>query len=545
MRASPSIKAPMSPRSEPARASRRAGHGQPLPRETDCQPPRRRHGGWAGPGLAVFILLLPCGSARAAAAGSSWSQFRGPNGQGAAATSHLPSRFGPETNVAWQTAVPPGHSSPVLWGSRLFLTAYDPADAKELTVLAVDRDQGGILWRRTVAAARPAALHQLNTPASSTPVADDQHLYVYFGTLGLLCYDHAGREVWRRPLPSPPSKYGTASSPILDGGHVILVLDGDDGSSRLLALQRDTGATAWEQPRSLFKAGWSTPMLFHHDGGRELIVLGAKRLTAYDPTTGQERWWVGGFPPETVGVPVEGDGLLFASAAALGGRGDDQLDAAATWKTTLAQFDRNHDNQIERDEMTKGFAFIQRPELPPDNPGYGLPVHNMDTLLRLFDHDKNGVITEKEWMETMASFAAASHPTLMALRPGATGDARPSHLAWEIRRGVPEVASLLYAQHRLYLLRDGGLLSCLETTTGRELFRDRVGAPGQYIASPVLAGDKVVVASVPGVVTVLEAGDQLKVLAHNEFHEGIFATPALAGNRLYLRTAGHLYALGE
>ena len=545
MRTQPSSAAQVFTGSEPPAARRRSVEGAARGRETQPHEPRRRRGGWTGPGLAALILLLSGGSAYGAAAGSSWSQFRGPNGQGAAATSHLPSRFGPETNVVWQTAVPPGHSSPVIWGRHLFLTAYDAADAKALTVLALDRDQGRSLWRRTVAAARPAALHPLNTPASSTPVADEQHLYVYFGTLGLLCYDHAGREVWRRPLASPPSKYGMASSPILDGDHVILALDGDDGSSRLLALQRDTGATAWDQPRSLFKAGWSTPMLFHHDGGRELIVLGAKRLTAYDPTTGQERWWVGGFPPETVGVPVEGDGLLFASAAALGGRGDDQLDAAATWKMTLAQFDRNHDNQIERDEMTTGFAFIQRPELPPDNPGYGLPVHNMDTLLRIFDHDKNGVITEQEWMETMASFAAASHPTLMALRPGATGDARPSHLAWEIRRGVPEVTSLLYAQHRLYLLRDGGLLSCLEATTGRELFRDRIGAPGQYIASPVLAGDKILVASVPGVVTVLAAGDQLKVLAHNEFHEGIFATPALAGHRLYLRTAGHLYALGE
>ncbi|MHB8524431.1 MAG: outer membrane protein assembly factor BamB family protein [Limisphaerales bacterium] len=255
--------------------------------------------------------------------------------------------------------------------------------------------------------------------------------------------------------------------------------------------------------------------------------------------------WAGGFPSETVSIPVTGDGLLFAGAAALGGRGDDKLDAAATWRSTIEQFDRNHDNQIQRDEMTEGFAFIQRPELPKDNPGYGLPVKNMDTLLKIFDHDKDGVISEKEWMETMAGFAAISQPDLVAIRPGATKDARKTHLSWEVRRGIPEVPSLLYCRGRLYLLRDGGLLTCLEASTGRELFRERIGAGGQYIASPIAAGDKVVVASVSGVVTVIQVDDKLKVLASHDFREKIFATPAVVENRLYLRTATHLYALGE
>lgn len=103
----------------------------------------------------------------------------------------------------------------------------------------------------------------------------------------------------------------------------------------------------------------------------------------------------------------------------------------------------------------------------------------MDTLLKIFDHDKNGVITEREWMETMSGFAAISHPTLVAIRPGATKDVRKSHVAWEIQRGIRETPSLLYCRGRLYLLRDGGWLTCLEASTGRELFRGRIGAPGQ------------------------------------------------------------------
>ena len=195
--------------------------------------------------------------------------------------------------------------------------------------------------------------------------------------------------------------------------------------------------------------------------------------------------------------------------------------------------------------MTAGFAFIQRPGLPKDNPGYGLPVKDMDILLRIFDHDKNGIITEEEWMRTMAGFAAFSHPTLAAFRPGAKGAARPTHLAWEIRRGIPETPSLLYCQGRLYLLRDGGLLTCLKAATGIELFRDRIGASGQYTASPIVAGDKVLVASVAGIVTVLQVADELQVLTRSDFQEAIYATPAIAENKIYLRTAAHLYALGE
>jgi outer membrane protein assembly factor BamB len=145
----------------------------------------------------------------------------------------------------------------------------------------------------------------------------------------------------------------------------------------------------------------------------------------------------------------------------------------------------------------------------------------------------------------MSGFAAISRPNLLAIRPGAKNDARESHVAWEIHRGIPETSSLLYCRGRLYLLRDGGVLTCLEASTGKELFRERIGASGQYIASPIAAGDKLIAASTRGVVTVIQVDDELKVLARNDFREKIFATPAVVENKIYLRTAGHLYALGE
>jgi outer membrane protein assembly factor BamB len=490
---------------------------------------------------AVIILLINLTTKGKV----NWNQFRGPNGQGVMEAAQIPVHFGPDSNVLWKTAIATGHSSPVIWNNHIFLTAYDFESKNELITLSIDREHGKILWRQVVQAETKVRFHPLNNPASCTPAADDKRVYVYFGTYGLLCYDHEGGKVWQRKIDTPRSKYGMATSPILYKDKVIMVLDSDGGSSRLLAVHRDTGATVWEQPRPLFPAGWSTPMIFCHGDTEELIVLGSRRLTSYNPSTGAEIWWAGGFPQETVGVPVTGDGLIFAGAAALGGRGDDKLDAAATWKMTIDEFDKNHDNQIQRDEMTKGFAFIQRPELPKDNPGYGLPVRSMDTLLRIFDHDKNRIISEAEWTQTMSGFAAHSRPILLAIHAGAKKDARQSHLAWEIRRGIPETPSILYYRGKLYLLRAGGVLTCLEAKTGKELFRERIGAAGQYTASPIVAGDKLIAASVPGVVTVIRVDDKLNVLANNKFGEKIFATPAIAENNIYLRTAAHLYALGK
>jgi outer membrane protein assembly factor BamB len=499
----------------------------------------RRRAKWCGTCAGIIF----CVSAAVRGQQSNWNQFRGPGGTGVVEASRIPTHFGPNQGIVWKSALPPGHSSPVISGGRVFVTAYERDD--KLETIAIDRADGHILWRQAVASQKKPNLHELNDPASPTPVADKKHVYAYFGTYGLICYDHAGTKLWERILPAPRSKYGVATSPIPYRNTLILVMDGDGGTSRILALDRDTGKTTWEQPRPLFRAGWATPMIFRHDSADELVVIGSKRLTSYDPTNGNEIWWSGGFSSETVGMPVAGDGLLFAGAAALGGRGDDDIDAERTWQMTLDQFDKNHDGKIQKEEMTDDFAFIQRPELPRDNPGYAMPMRGRDRLLRMFDHNHDGVITKDEWMQTMAAFAAVSHPTLEAIRAGAKDDARKTHLAWEIRHGVPEVPCPLYCRGKLYLLRDGGILTCLKASNGAMLFQGRIGALGQYIASPIAAGDKIIVASTSGVVSVIQIDDHLNVLTNNDFAQPIFATPAIADDKLYVRTEEALYAVGE
>jgi outer membrane protein assembly factor BamB len=187
--------------------------------------------------LALIVSFDASGPSHAAESRDlNWSRFRGPNGGGAAESDRIPVRFGPNENVLWKNAVRPGHSSPIIWGDRIFLTVHGPVPERGLATLAIDRGDGGILWQRDVQPEARASFHPLNDPASSTPAADDRHVYVYFGNYGLLCYDHAGTEVWRRRLDLPKSKYGVATSPIVYGDTVILVLDGDDGSSRLLAV---------------------------------------------------------------------------------------------------------------------------------------------------------------------------------------------------------------------------------------------------------------------------------------------------------------------
>jgi len=325
-----------------------------------------------------------------------WNQFRGPNGQGVMNAVHVPIHFGPDSNVLWKTAIDEGQSSPVIWGDRVFLTTCSGKNKSELTTVCLDRNQGKVLWRRSVSARKKVRYHSMNGPASPTPAADDKHVYVYFGTYGLLCYDHDGTKVWEHKIEPPASQYGTSVSPILYDDKVILVLDGNDRKSRLLAVNRDTGITVWEQPRPLFQAGWSTPMIWRHALGDELVVLGSRRLTSYAPATGKEIWWAGGFSTETIGVPVTGEGLLFVSDAAAGGRGETEWDAELTWKITLEDFDRNKDNKIQREEMADGFRIPLRPDLAKHESGSAYPVapRQVDGWLTHLDKDNDGVLTE-------------------------------------------------------------------------------------------------------------------------------------------------------
>jgi outer membrane protein assembly factor BamB len=486
------------------------------------------------PVLALCCLAAPAHSQ------PFWPQFRGPSGNGVSDSGRPPLVLS-VTNTLWKVEVPPGHSSPCIWGGQIFLTT---CQEKKLECRAYDRASGTLLWARTVPAEKIEATHAFNNPAAPTPAADAERVIFYFGSYGLLAYTHDGTPVWEKKLPPPVSRgnYGSGCSPALCGDLVIQALDTDDGGSRLLAFKRATGERAWETARPLFTSGWSTPVVWAGAGKPQIILLGSKKLAAYDPADGSELWSVPGFPLETAPSPAFDDHQVYACAAGVGGRSNPKFEGTG-W-TDLQQFDANKEGKVLISAVPENYHLVIRPELPEGHPGRTLPFP-IKGVLQSLDKNKDGAVTKEEWDQGMAAFEEMDKPVLMALRPAAKEGDGPNRVAWQISRGIPEVPSPLCCLGKLFLVRDGGLIQCLTTSSGSVLYQERLGAPGGYTASPVSADGRIYLASQLGTITVIDArADQLKVLSQNALGETITATPAPAEDKLYVRTEKHLYAFG-
>ena len=445
-----------------------------------------------------------------------WPQFRGPGGSGVSRAGDFPVHFGPNSNVLWKIVLPAGHSSPCIWQDRIFLTG---ADNGKLETLCINRADGKTLWRREIEPEKIDRGSQNGSPAASTPATDGARVYVYFGSFGLIAYDFAGQEQWRKPLPIPITQHGASTSPVVAGERLLLISDQDVGSY-LLAADCRTGKTLWKTERPGFRRGFSTPLLYPGDRPELAIVAGTLRLVAYDLKNGTERWSVSGLPNEMVASPVAGDRLIFVAGWTFGA-GVSRLPA---FDALLEQGDQNKDGKLTREEAPPGPA--------------------QQHFLYL-DADKNGFITRQEY-ESLAKIFAQSQNALLAIRAGGSGDVTTTHVAWKQARGLPYVPSPLCYDGRIYLVKNGGLASCFNAQTGKLFYQEeRLGALGDYYASPVAAGGKICVASQQGLMVVFQAGDTLQVLARNALDEPIMATPAIVGNMLYVRTQGHLYAFGK
>ena len=261
-----------------------------------------------------------------------WSQFRGPASHGVSGETGLPLHWSPEENIFWKAALPgPGHSSPVIWEDRIFLTTFAPTATSRLIslvsssqygrllVLSLERQTGRIVWQREVEAGEVEKVHRTNSPASPTPVTDGTNLYVYFGSFGLVCFDFQGNKKWEHPLGPFPNAWGSASSPILYRDMLLLNCD-TDGSDFLLALDKKTGKAIWRTSRDGANRAWPTPYIWHTENGIEVVVSGSHQARSYDPRDGSELWWVDGLTRWVTPTPVSGHGLLYLMA---GGPGDD------------------------------------------------------------------------------------------------------------------------------------------------------------------------------------------------------------------------------
>ncbi len=169
----------------------------------------------------VLLVIVVCSASALAA--ENWTRFRGPNGLGVSTATNLPVEFGPEKNVQWKTALPPGHSSPVFTDSRIFLTAHSSEkDAHKLFVIGLDRRTGKLLWQHDVPRLHAGRLELVNGPASPSPVTDGTNVYFFFQEFGLISYTADGKERWRLPLGPFNMFYGFGASPILVDGMLIL-----------------------------------------------------------------------------------------------------------------------------------------------------------------------------------------------------------------------------------------------------------------------------------------------------------------------------------
>jgi outer membrane protein assembly factor BamB len=286
--------------------------------------------------ILVLALMIPA----VAIATEHWPQFRGPGATGVVEDSKLPETWSATENVVWKMPVPGmGWSSPIVWGDRVFVTSvvkqgdteaprkglyfggerYDLSqDEHRWMVYALDFQTGRILWEREAFRGLvKASRHLKNSYASETPVTDGKHLYVYFGNLGLFCYDLNGRLVWKKNFEPHRTRFGwgTAASPVLHRDRLIILNDNDE-SSYLLALDKRTGRQLWRVEREV-GTNWATPYVWESGQRTELVVPGTKAVRAYD-LDGRPLWEFHGMSSIVIPTPFSKFGLLYVASGYVG-----------------------------------------------------------------------------------------------------------------------------------------------------------------------------------------------------------------------------------
>lgn len=499
-----------------------------------------------GPAIALLVAAPQAGPPAAAAqAQSRWPQFRGPGGAGIAEGAHpAPVEFGLAKGLLWKARLPVGHSSPVMWGDRIFVTGFHPEE-KRLETLCLDRRSGSILWRRSVPTGLIEPVHEVSSPAAPTPVTDGKSVFVYFGSYGLVAYDVEGKERWSRPLPMAKTfmNQGSGTSPVLAGDRLVLDVSLEK-ESYLLAVRPEDGETVWKAPKPQFNGGWATPVVWR-EGEETLVgVLNPSRFTAHSLRDGSERWWIGDLPRQTCATPVVGDGILFLSASGVQGEVDN-VTLPPSFDEMVARYDQNKNGRVETDEIPEKLLVTDR------HASGGAGDMPLRQLLVFFAEGKAPTTYDRAQWDAIVrgSSEFVNGPFMqsgvLAVRTGGRGDVAKSHVQWVESRGVGEVPSPLLYRDRLYTVKNGGIVLSREAASGKTVFQGRLGAPGGYYASLIAAGDRIYASSDKGMVVVFEAMDTLHVLARNDLQEPIMATPAIVDGALYVRTPSHLYAFGE
>ena len=320
---------------------------------------------------AVVLVALVSTRLMADEAMKYWPQWRGPTWNGVAPHADPPITWSETENLRWKTPIEgAGWGSPVVWRDRIFLLTAVPLDkktpipdviptgiekmkqhrdaigswkAQRFAIVCLNRITGKLLWSRSIQEAMPHQGHHRKAGfASESPVTDSQHIYAYFGSFGLHCYDHEGQFVWKKKFKAQPIKYGVGegSSPALFGNTLVIPVD-TEGQSYVVAINKRTGEEIWKQDRDE-ESNWSTPSIFTHAGRRQ-VVLNGEKVRSYDLATGELLWECGEQSVGAIPMPAVGHGMVFAAsgfrkdtlhAIALGQRGDLTGGEHVVWSLT-------------------------------------------------------------------------------------------------------------------------------------------------------------------------------------------------------------------
>ncbi len=285
--------------------------------------------------VTAWLLGLPPDGADAK---HHWPQWRGPVGTGVAPDADPPVEWSEGKNIRWKLALPGlGHSTPIIWGNRVFITTAVPYGARvepkwdrspgahdglpvtyrqKFVVLAASRSDGKIIWQRTVGQTLPhEGGHYTGSLASNSPVTDGEHLFAFFGSRGLYCFDLDGELQWKKDLGDMQTLHGhgEGSSPALHADTLIINWD-HEGQSFVTAFDKRTGKQRWRVARNEVTS-WATPIVVEHDGKPQVVISGTKRVRGYDLTTGHVIWECAGLSRNVVASPVAADGMVYAGSS--------------------------------------------------------------------------------------------------------------------------------------------------------------------------------------------------------------------------------------
>ncbi|MEM1448993.1 MAG: PQQ-binding-like beta-propeller repeat protein [Planctomycetota bacterium] len=480
--------------------------------------------------LFSALLVAPV---LAAAPSEDWPQFRGPGGLAVAGDAAIPAAFGPDENVLWKTKIPAGQSSPCVANGRIFLSGYE--DGKYAAV-ALDLESGKELWRKSYEGTPIGRqVHPDALPATPTAVTDGEFVVFYFETYGLVALDVEGEPAWEKRLADPGHTFGVGTSPLLFGGLLVLSRDGASEAA-VLCYDVTDGSELYRIDRIDFGESHGSPFVWQNADRDELVISGTNRLCSYDLGTGEPLWFVDGLTNFPCTTPTADDDTLYFAAWST-----PNATGRSFWEGAFARsLDLSDEEVADPMKLFDRLDANDDGKIVPDE----VPESRAKDAFMFLDRNFDGAWDRSEFGSPPTP--AQGKNLMVAVARGAEGNATDSAVRWAWKRGLPYVSSPLLYRDRVWLFKSGGLATCLDAKTGKAIFqRERLSDRSEYYMSPVGAAGRVIVGTAEGTLYLLDASsEELKVTHTATFDEGLFATPAVLGGKVYLRTATTMWAFG-